>query len=203
MYLAMDMKSRSYDMSSRLEAKTATRDAILEAGVAAAMAERSLDITLAAIAERAGVTVKTVLRHFGSREALVEATISRALADAVDERTPSSDDPADALTVLIEHYDRRGDMVLAVLAAEDADPANRQLADTGRLAHRQWIEAVYGPRLPTGGRERTRVIDALVVATDVYAWKLLRRDRRLSATDVHDRMVLMTEAITDRRREST
>lgn len=197
------MKSRSYDMTGRLEAKTATRDAILEAGVATAMAARSLDITLAAIAERAGVTVKTVLRHFGSREALVEATISRALADVVDERTPPTDDPADALTVLIEHYERRGDMVLAVLAAEDADPASRRLTDRGRLTHRQWIEEVYGPRLPSDRSERTRVVDALVVATDVYAWKLLRRDRRLSATDVHDRMALMTEAIAGRGREST
>ena len=32
------------------------------------------------------------------------------------ERTPPSDDPEAALKVLIAHYERRGDMVLAMLA---------------------------------------------------------------------------------------
>jgi hypothetical protein len=33
------------------------------------------------------------------------------------------------------------------------------------------------------------------VATDVYSWKLLRRDRDLSVDDVRDRMLLMTGAV--------
>jgi hypothetical protein len=33
------------------------------------------------------------------------------------------------------------------------------------------------------------------VATDVYAWKMLRLDRGLSVDDVADRMGLMTEAL--------
>jgi hypothetical protein len=39
------------------------------------------------------------------------------------------------------------------------------------------------------------LVDVLVVATDVYAWKLLRLDRGLSVDDVTDRMLLMTEAV--------
>ena len=65
----------------------------------------------------------------------------------------------------------------------------------GRLAHREWVEEVFAGRLPERTAARSRLIDVLVVATDVYAWKLLRLDRGLSVDDVHDRMLLMTEAL--------
>lgn len=195
MYLAMDMKTRKYDMSARQEAKSATRDAIIRAAIDTFMAERSLDITLAAVAERAGVTVKTVLRHFGSRDALLDTAWSQGYDEVIAERTPPSGDLAAALDVLIAHYERRGDLVLAVLAVEDDDPRARHMSDSGRLSHRGWVEDVFGDQLPQGRVERTRLIDTLVVATDVYAWKLLRLDRGLSIDDVHDRMLLMTQAI--------
>ena len=73
MYIAVDMKKRTYDMGTRQQAKDSTRDAIVRATIDAFMAERSFAITLPTIAEHAKVTVKTVLRHFGSREAVIEA----------------------------------------------------------------------------------------------------------------------------------
>ncbi len=73
MYITMDTKKRRYDMQARGESTAATRNAIVEAAIDTVVAERSLGITLGAVAERAGVTVKTVLRHFGSRESLIEA----------------------------------------------------------------------------------------------------------------------------------
>ncbi len=109
MYLLMDMKSRKYDMGARQQAKTATRDAIIKAAVDTFMAERSFAITLSAVAERADVTVKTVLRHFGSRDGLVEAAWSRAYDEVMAERIPPPGDPEAALKVLIAHYERRGD----------------------------------------------------------------------------------------------
>jgi AcrR family transcriptional regulator len=190
----MDMKTRKYDMSTRDAAKLATRDAILQACVATFMAEGLFGITLAAVAERAGVTVKTVLRHFGSREDLIDAAWSRAYDEVIAERTVTLGNPDAALRVLIEHYERRGAMVLAALAEEDADPRARRMCDTGRLAHRAWVEQVFGDRLPRSDSQRCRLVDVLVVATDVYSWKLLRLDRGLGVDDVRDRMALMTEA---------
>ena len=87
MYIAMDMKSRKYDMATRQQAKTATRDAILQAAVDTFMAERSFAITLQSVAARAEVTVKTVLRHFGSREALIDEAWSYGWDDVMAERT--------------------------------------------------------------------------------------------------------------------
>ena len=195
MYIAMDMKSRKYDMGARQQAKTATRDAITKAAVDTFMAERSLAITLPAVAKRADVTVKTVLRHFGSRDALVDAAWSQACEDVMAERTPPSDDLDAALKVLIAHYERMGDVVLVMLAEDENDPRARRMNTAGRRAHRAWVEEVFGARLPEESAARSRLIDVLVVATDVYSWKLLRLDRRLSVDDVHDRMRLMSEAI--------
>jgi AcrR family transcriptional regulator len=194
-YLRMDMKKRQYDMRSRGQAKAATREAVINAAIETFTAERSFSVTLGPVAERAGVTVKTILRHFGSREALIEAAWSRAYRDAVAERSALPGDRDASLTVLIAHYERRGPMILGALAEEDEDPRAQHMCDAGRVAHRAWAEEVFGACLPEERDDRCRLVDALVVATDVYAWKLLRLDRGLPADAVHDRMQLMTEAI--------
>jgi AcrR family transcriptional regulator len=194
MYLRMDMKSRSYDMGTRQQAKTATRDVIIRAAIDTFMAERSFAITLPSVAERAQVTVKTVLRHFGSRDSLIDAAWARAYDEVMAERVPPHSDPEAALEVLIAHYERRGEVALAMLA-DDMDPRAARMNNAGRLAHREWVEQVFTDRLPATAVEHTRLVDVLVVATDVYAWKLLRLDRGLSVDDVTDRMLLMTEAV--------
>ncbi|OBA75031.1 hypothetical protein A5641_26115 [Mycobacterium sp. 1554424.7] len=191
----MDMKKRQYEMRARGEAKAATREAVISAAIDTFAAERSFSVTLGPVAERAGVTVKTILRHFGSREALIEAAWSRAFRDAVAERSALPGDLDASLTALIAHYERRGPMILGVLAEEDEDPRAQHMCDAGRVAHRAWVEEVFEACLPQAREDRCRLIDALVVATDVYAWKLLRLDRGLSVDEVHDRMQLMTEAV--------
>jgi AcrR family transcriptional regulator len=195
MYLAVDMKTRTYDMASRDAAKSATRDAIVRAAIETFMTERTFAITLASVAESAGVTVKTILRHFGSREALIDVAWSQVFDEVLAERKAPPNDPEIALDVLIDHYERRGDMALNMIAEEKIDPRARRMADRGREFHRAWVEEVFGARLPKRPAERSRLLDALVVATDVYSWKLLRVDRKLSVQDVHDRMLLMVNAI--------
>lgn len=194
LYIAVDMKSRQYDMSGRQQAKCETRTSIIAAAIACFMAERSFAITLPAVADRASVTVKTVLRHFGSRDALIEAAWTQAYGEVMAERTPPRGDPEAALKVLIAHYERRGAMVLAMLS-EESDPRALRMTNAGKLCHRDWVEQVFDARLPGPGDARRRLVDVLVVATDVYAWKLLRLDRGLSVDEVHDRMTLMTTAV--------
>lgn len=195
MYTIMDTKTRRYDMRARKESTAATRSAIVEAAIDAVVAERSLGITLGAVAERAGVTVKTVLRHFGSRESLIEAAYLAVRQAVLAERVPPRGDPEGAMTVLIEHYEVRGDMMLGLLAEEDDEPRARLMCEGGRILHREWVEEVFGTELPLEPIERDRIIDALVVATDVYSWKLLRRDRGLPVAEVRNRMLLMIDGV--------
>ena len=73
------MKStRAYSMTTRAEAAERTRLAVLDATVALAMTKRLADISLEDVAGRAGVSVQTVLRKFGSRDGLVEAAMEHA-----------------------------------------------------------------------------------------------------------------------------
>jgi AcrR family transcriptional regulator len=199
---AMETKKRSYEMRARKETTAATRTAIVQAAIDSVVAARSLGITLGSVADRAGVTVKTVLRHFGSREELVDAVYLRILQDVMAERTVTSREPRRELTVLIEHYERRGHTVLGLLAEEDDDPRAREMCDTGRTLHRKWVDEVFGARLPVEPSERARIIDALVVVTDLYCWKLLRRDRGLAVEEVRDRMLLLTDAVLSMSRDA-
>ncbi|WP_205875605.1 TetR/AcrR family transcriptional regulator [Mycobacterium camsae] len=203
MYIAMDAKDqddnkkRGYEMRARKDAADATHEAILQATIDCFVVEQSVAITLNMIAERAGVTVKTVMRHFGSREAVIASAWARVHEEILVERIPPSEDRDRALEVLLEHYERRGDMVLGVLREEDFDPRARSMCDRGRIEHRRWVTEVFSSRLPDEDEpaQRARVVDALVVATDLYTWKLLRRDRSLTTDQVRDRMQLMTDAI--------
>jgi hypothetical protein len=72
-----------------------------------------------------------------------------------------------------------------MLAQEDRIPAIREMTDLGREYHRDWTRRVFAPlleELPRGPR-RERRLNALVVATDVLVWKLLRRDMRLGRAE--------------------
>ncbi|MEN4477797.1 TetR/AcrR family transcriptional regulator [Mycolicibacterium cosmeticum] len=190
------MKTRRYDMKARRESTSATREAILAAAIATFVTERSFAaLTLSAVARRAGVTVKTVLRHYDNRDRLIDLAVRRLSDDVLAERTPPPGDPQTALKVLIAHYERRGPVVLSMLAQEHTDARAQRLTEFGRAAHRQWLEEVFGAALPGESGPRARILDALVVATDVYCWKLLRIDRGLSTDDVCDRMLLMTGAM--------
>ncbi len=195
MYLGWDMNLRAYEMRMRAESTAATRASIVRAATETFMAERTFNVTLGAVAERADVTTKTILRHFGSRDALLDEAWGQAYAEVLAERTPPTRDVKAALDVLIAHYEVRGDVALGVLAEEDKDPRAKRMNDAGRAGHRSWVDQVFDNQLPSAGPERARLVDALVVVTDVYAWKLLRRDRRLTSAEVHDRMTLMSQGI--------
>ena len=65
-------------MTSRARAVEETRRRILDASVDLHGERLVADISLDDIAERAGVSVQTVLRHFGSRAGLVEAAVEHA-----------------------------------------------------------------------------------------------------------------------------
>ena len=177
-----DMKAspppRGYRMAARADAAARTASGILAATVAL-WRERPMDeITLAAIAERAGVSVRTVIRRFGSRAGVIAACIEADAAGIAAERdqAPAGDVDA-ALAVLLRHYERDGDAVLRTVALEEAVPEARAIARAGREGHRAWCARVFAPHLPPVADAGYPLrLDAFVAATDLHAWKLLRRD---------------------------
>jgi AcrR family transcriptional regulator len=173
---------RPYRMRARAEAAEATRKKILEA-VEVAFEELFYDeITLTEVASRAGVSVQTVLRHFESKENLFVASYLKTAERMGADRGPLPiGDPEKIVGDLVEHYDRFGDRILWLLAQEEREPILKHLADAGRIYHLQWCRQAFAPVLAgLRGKAAERRLAQFVTVTDIYVWKLLRRDRGLS-----------------------
>jgi len=55
------------------------------------------------------------------------------------------------------------------------------MTDAGRVYHRAWAAKTFAPLLRgLRGAKRERRLSAIVVATDLLVWKLLRHDMRLA-----------------------
>ena len=153
-------------------------------------------ISLAAVAADAGVSVQTVLRQFGSREELIDAAVEVAHQQIATDRTAPPDDVPAALSALVDSYEKGGDASILLLGQEPSDPRAARIATLGREFHRTWVEDVFTHLLgDAAGPQREEMIDMLVIATDVYTWKLLRRDRGLKRDVVQERMVKLAEAV--------
>lgn len=188
--------TRRYTMTARAEAKAATRRRILEAAHEVMTEQLLQGVALEAIAARAGVSVQTVLRHFGSRTALIEETFKLGREQVVAERSAPAGDLDAALHALVGHYESRGDWVLLMLAQEQHEPLVRRMTDQGREVHHAWVEETFAPLLgPRTAADRDELLDLLAVATDVFTWKLLRRDRRLGRTRTEARIRRLVDAL--------
>lgn len=181
--------TRPYTQRARADAAEQTRTRILQATYEASEDKPIATIVLPDVAERAGVSVQTILRQFGSRDGLFDATIEYVGAQTAAERTTPPGDAESAVKVILDHYELRGDGVLRLLGQESWDDRVRAITDSGRETHRQWVSEAFTPLLSDrSAAELAEAIDLLVVATDLYTWKLLRRDRGLSRAVTQRRM---------------
>jgi AcrR family transcriptional regulator len=200
MFIYVNMKlaelkpPRSYTMRARAESTTKTRQRILDAVIALSEERLSVEMVLADVAERAGLSVQTVLRHFGSRQGLFEQAQTRQLAQVRAERTTPVGDAASAVRNIIAFYDRLGEWSLRLQAQEHSDELTRQTVELGRRVHREWVEEVFAPQL-SGRRDCEELVDLLVVATDVLTWKILRRDGRMDRSTTCKRMLRLVRAV--------
>lgn len=189
--------TRTYTMTARAQGVQQTRERILDACVALHGERPVTDIGLDDIAGRAGVSVQTVLRHFGSRAGLEEASFEWAQQAVTEERRTPVGDAAAAVRVIVDHYEQRGDQVLLMLGQEATQELMARITERGRGLHRAWVEEVFAPFLAAvdGDADRDELTDLLVVATDVYAWKLLRRDRGLGRERTEQRIRHLVDAL--------
>ncbi len=175
---------RTYDNTKRARDAARTTERIVAATEALLAVGAIGDVTLQAIAAGAEVTVQTVLRHMGSRDGCFAAVGERIGARVEAQR--GGTEPGDveaAIAALIAHYEADGRLVLNLLAQEGGGEAvPREAAEAGRAYHRAWVVRCFGLR---NQRPDAEVVDALVAATDLYVWKLLRLDlgRSTEATE--------------------
>lgn len=193
-------EKRPYRMKARAKAAEETGDRILDAAETVFDEIPIDDLTLQSIAERSGVTVQTVLRHYGSRQGVLAAVLGRIYSRMGGHRNsaPTGDVPG-AIGILVDHYDEVADRLLLLLANEEQHRLIHALTDAGRVYHREWCERVFAPALEgLSGAKRQRRVSQLVAVTDIYFWKILRRDRGLSPRQTKLAMQELIEPLMER-----
>jgi AcrR family transcriptional regulator len=182
---------RAYSMELRAAAAAATRERILEAAADAFLEHWYDDVTIASVAKRAGVSGQTVLNHFGGKDQLATTAYEHVSETIVATRyAPAAGDIHALVEALVDDYETTGDTIVRLLALEEKVPALAPLLVRGRAGHREWVETMFGaPELTA----------ELVVATDVYTWKLLRRDQGLSRDETVASILKIVEALLERR----
>jgi AcrR family transcriptional regulator len=190
--------NRQYKMNVRARRSQATAGRIRTAALEQFLSRSYDDVTLAEVAEAAGVTVPTLIAHFGRKEDLFIAACEDGVDRIVESRGDAPvGDHVGAVCNLVENYESQGESILHLLAEEGRSPAVRAITDVGRRYHRLWVEQVFEPSLrPLRGARREQLIVQLIVATDILIWKLMRLDMKLSRRQTEAAILGMIDALT-------
>jgi len=174
-------------MRSRAASMESTRARILDAAEALFYARWYDDVTIADIADRAGVSGQTVLNHFGGKEPLFIAVIEKAGEEIRSRRAqPQPGDVGAAVEAIVDDYEITGDATIRMLALEERLAVLRPIMAQGRASHRAWVDTMFAAPEATA---------ELMVATDVYTWKLLRRDQGLTRDETVASMRRLVDAV--------
>ena len=168
-------------MSARADAANATAERLLEAAWRHFATHPYEQVRLREIAAEAGVTVQTLHLRFHSKDELLSAAYAWFGQQELASRPPApAADVPEALNLLFDRYEEHGQAVLRMLSQEDRVPAIKRMTDAGRAYHRHWVQTTFEPQLADLSREPyERRLAAILLATDLLAWKLLRQDMKL------------------------
>jgi len=190
-------EKRQYRGTAQAEVAEITRQRIHNATLSLYL-EFPLDlITLNQVAERAGVTVQTILRHFKSKEGLVYETAKKLGESIIQQRDAApSGNIRGALDNLIEHYETVGQFPLRSLGLEGRSAEIDEFLREGRAYHRNWVIRVFAPFIARAEAADRDILTAQLVALcDIYTWKLLRIDSGLTREQTQQAIYEMITAL--------
>lgn len=184
-------------MGKRAASTEETRKRILDAARDLWLERWYDEMTLRELADRAGVALQTVVNHFGSKDGIAAAMLEEPLPkEWMTRATARPGKIGEAMELLVADYEITGDALIRSLALEGRIPALHPVLELGRRAHRAWVEYTFPAALAgLSGDARTRRLDLLVCAADLYTWKLLRRDRGLSQAQAAEAMRNLVETL--------
>ena len=191
--------TRRYHMVRRLEQAEATGTRLLDAAWQRFSTLPYEAVRLRDVAADAGVTVQTLHARFGTKEDLFTTAFRRWMAEQGQRRmTARVGDVEDVVRVLYDNYDDQGEVGLRMIAQEDRIAAVRADTDRGRRWQRRWVAEVLAPQLAAAPRAaREDLHESLIVALDIYTWRLLRLDIGHPRADARRIVVGMVRALAD------
>jgi AcrR family transcriptional regulator len=187
---------RGYRQAARAQSAARTGRKIIDAFVNLTRDHWYDEVTLNEIAGRAGVSVQSVIRRYGGKDGLISAVMDEMGARVGAQRAAPPGDVKGAITRLCAVYEEHGEGVMRNLAQETRYADLRRIVEFGRAEHRRLTRETYAPWLDELSlSERTKALDALIVATDIYTWKLFRRDMGRSRADTRAAMTRLVNAV--------
>ena len=165
-----------------------TRGRLVDATIAL-VEEGDLRPTAPRIAERAGVSVRSVFQHFDDLETLFSAVGIRVVERLAKLVRPI--DPAAPLEIRVAEFVRQRCEVheavtpinrAAILQQPTSGTINRQFRQ-GHSFESGHLAEVFAAELDTAGPRRDALFDGLVIACSGATWTLLRTLERRSADD--------------------
>jgi len=176
---APDRPSRPYDASLRREQAAATRERIVTAGSELLHAGSVRDwkrLTVRAVAQRAGVSERTVYRHFGNERGLTDAVMHQLEQDAgIDLEGMGLDDIATVATRILDH--------VASYPMEPRPSLDATLVDANRRQKEALLGAVSAVADSWPEEHRVLVAALFDVLWSVEAFERLVGDWRIDSTD--------------------
>jgi AcrR family transcriptional regulator len=189
------MTKRTYRGTIQAEVAALTRQRIILSTLRLVEEEWIEDVTLQRIAKDAGVTVQTILRHFGDKEGLLRAGAEVVKQGTILERDVVPVGDLDAIVdYLVNHYEEVGDRMMRLTVQEERYKPLHDVLEMARVIHREWVSRVFSPWLASrsDGKEMAA---QFVAITDLYMWKLLRRDMALEVEDYRRALHSMLRAL--------
>lgn len=206
--------TRKYKLGRREESAAATRRRILDVATELMTASGFHPIAIDEIAAQAATTRPTIYRHFGSKVGLFEAVAWNVLSAAGIERLDKArqlDDPVAALHEFLRAncrmFAEMGTGLSAALDAARTEPEIAKILDITYYGRRiESLQHLAGRLVDAGhvsaGWSSEKVVDALVVLTNVETFGSLHRHRSRSWQEIADALIELSNAFVDPRRSS-
>lgn len=176
------MNNRNYRMTARAQAALQTADRIIDAMLARFVTASYERIRIEDVAADAGVTGQTVIRRFGTKAALMNATVERELGRIGAAREAAAQaSPAETVHELVRHYEKYGALILKTYSEAPLVPGLPEIAARGRAFHVEWCRRAFALEPSLRHDERERRIAQIIAICDATTWRILRFDGGLDA----------------------
>lgn len=190
----VNQSARPYRSALRDQQSDGTRERILDA-VVRVMARGVADLSIPAVAREAGVSVRTVYRHFANKRALLaELQPYFARSTGMDAMPPprSLDQLHYGVRTLFTHIHDMGPVGYAALASPIGSKARHLQMTERRRSTRESVDAI-GPELTDEWRERLARL--LVILTSSASLRMWTEHLGLTPDDAADDVAAVFRAV--------
>lgn len=194
------MKTQEATAGLRARQMAATRDTILETAMAMLAGGEDQGFSHESIADAAGMSARTVYRHFPDRGSLLQALWER-LREQTKTRFPVREEEITSLTrTAFRQFDAHEPLIRSVLNSSAGTAVRERGGAEGRPAFTQSLAPLLGGK---SAKERARIVAVFLALYSAPFWNLLRDRGGLNGTDAQEAAVWALETLLEALRKQS